>query len=152
MVGARKSMTSSSVRKAPMRSRRLIIIDDHPLIRRGLERLISSGDRFIVCGEAGTAAEGMMLLQEFQPEVAIVDIGLPDKSGIDLTKQIVATFPQTHVLILSMHDDVDYAKRALKAGAIGYMVKNDAAEKIEAALEEVWNGRRYISDSIASQL
>jgi DNA-binding NarL/FixJ family response regulator len=134
------------------RSRRLVIIDDHPLIRRGLERLINSGDRFVVCGEAGTAAEGMKLLHQFQPEIAIVDIGLPDRNGIDLTREIVANFPGTNVLILSMHDDVDHATRGFKAGAIGYMVKNDAAEKIEHALEEVWNGRRYVSDSVAERL
>lgn len=145
-------MAAAASPKPRMRSRRLIIIDDHPLIRRGLERLISSGDRFVVCGEAGTAAEGLKLLQEVQPEVAIVDIGLPDQSGIDLTRQIVADFPQTHVLILSMHDDVSYARRAFRIGAMGYMVKNDAAEKLESALEEVWQGRRYLSDSIASQL
>jgi DNA-binding NarL/FixJ family response regulator len=145
-------MTAPPPARPRTRSRRVIIIDDHPLIRRGLERLISSGDRFQVCGEAGTAAEGMLLLREIAPEVAIVDIGLPDQNGIDLTREIATEFPQTHVLILSMHDDADHATRALAAGAIGYMVKNDAAEKIEIALEEVWNGRRYLSDSIAIKL
>lgn len=137
---------------SPTRSRRVIIIDDHPLIRRGLERLISSGDRFQVCGEAGTAAEGLKLVAEVMPELAIVDIGLPDKSGIDLTRQLVAEFPETRVLILSMHNDGDHAARAFRAGATGYMVKNDAAEKIEVALDEVWNGRRYVSDSIAGKV
>jgi DNA-binding NarL/FixJ family response regulator len=144
-------MPAAALRRPKTRARRLVIIDDHPLIRRGLERLINSAGRYAVCGEAGTAADGFRLLHEIQPEVAIVDIGLPDKSGIDLTKEVVATFPQTHVLILSMHDDADHARRALDAGATGYMVKNDAAEKIEMALEEVWHGRRYVSDSIAEQ-
>ena len=134
------------------RSRRVVIVDDHPLIRRGLERLIHSGDRFAVCGEAGTAAEALKVLRQSQPEIVILDISLPDKNGIALTKQIVADFPKTRVLILSMHDDADHASRALKAGATGYMVKNDAAEKIEMALEEVWRGRRYVSDSVAAQM
>lgn len=131
-------------------SRRIIIVDDHPLIRRGLERLINSGDRFIVCGEAGNAADALQLLGRVEAEVAIVDIGLPDKNGIELTREITKNFANTRVLVLSMHDDPDHAQRALAAGATGYMVKNDAAEKIEFALEEVWNGRRYISDSVAA--
>lgn len=134
------------------RARRLIIIDDHPLIRRGLERLIHSGDHFVVCGEAGTAADGMKLLEQIQPELAVIDIGLPDRSGIEVTREIAEKFPQTNVLILSMHDDAEHAKNALDAGATGYMVKNDAAEKIDLALEEVWNGRRFISESVAARL
>lgn len=145
-------MPAAALPTARSRSRRLVIIDDHPLIRRGLERLISSGDRFVVCGEAGTAADGIKLLHDVQPEIVIVDIGLPDQSGIALTREITADFPHTHILILSMHDDVDHARLALDAGATGYMVKNDAVEKIETALEEVWNGRRYVSDSIAAKL
>jgi DNA-binding NarL/FixJ family response regulator len=137
---------------AAIRTRRVLIIDDHPLIRQGLCRLISSGHRFVVCGEAGNATDGLKLIRELQPELVIVDIGLPDQDGIDLTRQIVSAFPQSHVLILSMHDDNDYAARALKAGATGYMVKSDAAEQIEVALEEVWNGRRYLSESIARQI
>ena len=139
-------MAEVAPRKTKARGRRLIIIDDHPLIRRGLERLISSSDRFSVCGEAGTAEEGLKLLQEFEPELAIVDIGLPGKDGIDLTREIAAKFPGTNVLILSMHDDRQHAVLAFKAGAIGYMVKNEATEKIDTALEEVWNGRKYISE------
>ncbi|SRR5581483_3713609 len=133
-------------------ARRVVIIDDHPLIRRGLERLINSGDRFTVVAEAGSAIDGLKALEKCDAEVVILDIGLPDKNGIDLTKEIVAKFPRTHVLILSMHDDADHASRALKAGATGYMVKNDALEKIEIALEEVRNGRRYVSASVAAQL
>ncbi|MEY2546387.1 MAG: hypothetical protein QOG48_1504 [Verrucomicrobiota bacterium] len=131
---------------------RVVLIDDHPLIRRGLERLIHSGNRFTVCGEAGTAAEGFKLLHDLRPDIVVLDISLPDKNGIELTKQIVAKFPQMRVLILSMHDDAGHATRALKAGATGYMVKNDAAENIEVALEEVWHGRRYVSDSVAAQM
>ena len=133
-------------------SRRLIIVDDHPLIRRALDRLISSGDRFSVCGEAGTAADALELMARVDAEIAVVDIGLPDKSGIELTREMKTKHPTTRVLILSMHDDGDHARRALEAGAIGYMVKNDAAEKIEFALEEVWRGRSYISDSVAARM
>lgn len=145
-------MQKHSAHSPSKRSRRLVIIDDHPLIRRGLERLIHSGDRFVVCGEAASAAEALELLERVEVEVAIVDIGLPDKSGIELTREITKKFPQLRVLILSMHDDVDHAKRALAAGASGYMVKNDAAEKIEFALDEICQGRSYVSDIIAGQM
>ena len=128
--------------------KRVVIIDDHPLLRRGLERLISSGNRFTVCGEAGDAAAGIELIRKEKPGLAIVDIGLPDLDGVELTRQIVAKFPDIHVLILSMHDESDYALRAFSAGATGYMVKSEAAERIETALEEVWNGRPYLSASI----
>ncbi len=130
----------------------VVIIDDHPLIRQGLERLISAGDRFHVCGEAGDATGGMKIIRETKPDLAIVDISLPGADGVALTQNIVSEFPGIHVLILSMHDDAENARRALRAGATGYMVKNDATDKIETALEEVWNGRRYVSDSIAPQL
>jgi DNA-binding NarL/FixJ family response regulator len=134
------------------RSRHVVIVDDHPLIRRGLERLINSGERFHVAGEAGTAAESLEVLRDVRPAVVILDITLPDKDGIELTKEIVAKFPQTNVLIFSMHDDSDHATRAFHAGATGYMVKSDAVEKIETALEEVRHGRRYLSDSVAARL
>jgi DNA-binding NarL/FixJ family response regulator len=138
--------------QSPARTRRVVLIDDHPLIRQGLERLISFGDRFQVCGEAGDAALGLKIIRELKPDLAIVDISLPDGDGIALTKSIVTELPDVRVLVLSMHDDADSAQRAFRAGATGYMVKNDASEKIETALEEVWNRRRYISDSVATQM
>jgi DNA-binding NarL/FixJ family response regulator len=140
------------ITQSPIRTRRVVIIDDHPLIRQGLERLISFGDRFEVCGEAGDAALGLKIIRQLKPDLAIVDISLPDRDGFDLTKNIVAEFPDVRVLVLSMHDDADSAQRAFRAGATGYMIKNDATEKIETALEEVWNRRRYVSDSLASQI
>jgi DNA-binding NarL/FixJ family response regulator len=148
-MGQRKGIVTAP---APSRSKRVVIVDDHPLIRQGLERLINSGDRFAVCGGAGDGAGALKLIRETEPQIAIIDIELPDTNGIELTKEITATFPEVRVLVLSMHDDAEFARRALNAGASGYMVKNDATEKIENALENVWNGRRYLSDSIAGQV
>lgn len=130
-------------------SKRVVIVDDHPLIRQGLDRLLSAGDRFVVCGEAGTAEEALQMLRKTKPDLAIVDISLPDMDGIELSKKIAVEFPQLKVLILSMHDDPGTASRALEAGAAGYMVKQDAVENIEVALDEVLKGRRYLSPSIA---
>lgn len=132
--------------------KRIVLVDDHPVLRKGLARLIDSKEGFVVCGEASTATEAMALIRELKPHLAIVDIGLPGASGIDLTKSIRTEFPNTPVLILSMHDDALYATRALRAGATGYIVKQDAIDNIAAALQETLNGRRYLSPGIVEQL
>ena len=132
--------------------KRVVIVDDHPLIRRGLERMIHSGDGFAVCGEASNAAEAMEVVTLTKPDLAIVDVGLPDEDGIELTRRLLAKFPRMAILILSMHEEPEYAARALQAGARGYMVKQDAVEKIGSALTQVLNGHRYLSPMIESAL
>ena len=132
--------------------KRVVLVDDHPVLRKGLARLIDSKEGFVVCGEASSAIEAMALIRELKPHLAIVDIGLPGASGIELTKSIRAEFPDMPVLILSMHEDALYATRALRAGAIGYIVKQDAIDNIATALQETLNGRRYLSPGIVEQL
>ena len=132
--------------------KRIILVDDHPVLRKGLARLIDSKEGFVVCGEASSAPDAMQVIREQKPHLAIVDIGLPGVSGIDLTKSIRAEFPDVPVLILSMHDDPLYATRALRAGATGYIVKQDAIDNIATALQETLDGRRYLSPGIAEQL
>src|SRR4051812_47691780 len=132
--------------------KRVVIVDDHPLIRRGLERMIHSGDGFTVCGEAGNAAEAMEIITSMQPDLAIIDVGLPGEDGIELTRRVVAKFPRMAILILSMHEEPEYAVRALEAGARGYMVKHDAVEKIGSALTQVLRGDRYLSPIIETAL
>jgi DNA-binding NarL/FixJ family response regulator len=132
--------------------KRIVIVDDHPVLRTGLCRLINSKDGFEVCGEAGDAAECMGLIATLKPDLVIVDIGLPDASGIELTKRIRARYPKLPILILSMHEEPLYAMRALRAGAIGYIIKQDAVEKIADALNRTLSGQRYISPAISGQL
>jgi len=132
--------------------KRVVLVDDHPVLRKGLARLIDSKEGFVVCGEASSAIEAMALIRELKPHLAIVDIGLPGASGIELTKSIRAEFPDMPVLILSMHEDALYATRALRAGATGYIVKQDAIDNIASALQETLNGRRYLSPGIIEQL
>jgi DNA-binding NarL/FixJ family response regulator len=133
-------------------AKRILLVDDHPVLRKGLVRLIDSKDEFVVCGEASTAVDAMALVRELEPHLVIVDIGLPGTSGIELTKTIRAEFPDLPVLILSMHEEALYATRALRAGAMGYIVKQDAIDNIANALREALNGRRYLSPVIAAQL
>ena len=133
-------------------AKRILLVDDHPVLRKGLARLIDSKEEFVVCGEASTAVDAMALIRELEPHLVIVDIGLPGTSGIELTKTIRAEFPKLPVLILSMHEEALYATRALRAGAMGYIVKQDAIDNIANALREALNGRRYLSPVIAAQL
>jgi DNA-binding NarL/FixJ family response regulator len=141
-----------SAKQAQPNKKRILLVDDHPVLRKGLVRLIDSKDEFVVCGEASTAADAMALIRELEPHLAIVDIGLPGASGIELTKTIRAEFQKLPVLILSMHEEAFYATRALRAGAMGYIVKQDAIDNIADALREALNGRCYLSPVIAAQL
>ena len=141
-----------SAKQAQPNKKRILLVDDHPVLRKGLVRLIDSKDEFVVCGEASTAADAMALIRELVPHLATVDIGLPGASGIELTKTIRTEFQKLPVLILSMHEEALYATRALRAGAMGYIVKQDAIDNIAEALREALNGRCYLSPVIAAQL
>jgi len=141
-----------AAKKSPQDTKRILLVDDHPVLRKGLARLIDSKEEFIVCGEASNAVDAMTLIRQLEPHLVIVDIGLPGTSGIELTKTIHAEFPKLPVLILSMHEEALYATRALRAGAMGYIVKQDAIDNIANALREALNGRRYLSPVIAAQL
>src|SRR6266567_4304985 len=155
MTKANHSVVKSkymSAKRAHQNKKRILLVDDHPVLRKGLVRLIDSKDEFVVCGEASTAVDAMALIRELEPHLVIVDIGLPGVSGIELTKTIHAEFPKLPVLILSMHEEALYATRALRAGAMGYIVKQDAIDNIADALREALNGRRYLSPVIAAQL
>jgi DNA-binding NarL/FixJ family response regulator len=132
--------------------KRVLLVDDHPVLRKGLVRLIDSKDGFVVCGEASSATEAMELMHKLKPNLAIVDIGLPGASGIELMKTIRAQFPNFPVLILSMHEEALYASRALRAGAVGYIVKQDAIDNIALALQQTLQGERYLSPIIAKQM
>ena len=141
-----------SSKRGGERPKRIVIVDDHPLLRTGLSRLVDSKNGFAVCGEAGDANECLSLIRERKPDLVIVDVGLPGADGIELTKNIRAEFPALPVLILSMHEEPRYALRALRAGAMGYIIKREAIDKIVDALGEVLNGRRYVSLAISEQL
>jgi DNA-binding NarL/FixJ family response regulator len=132
--------------------KRVFLVDDHPVLRKGLVRLIDSKPGFLVCGEASTAVDAMTEIREMRPHLVVADIGLPGASGIELTKIIRSEFPDIPVLILSMHEEALYATRALRAGATGYIVKQDAIDNIAAALQATLDGKRYLSPGIAQQL
>jgi len=153
MKGATTIKESSKPSSKSERPKRIIIVDDHPLFRKGLEQLInSSDDAFKISGEAGDAAEGMTRIRELKPDLAIVDLSLPGANGIELIKNIRAEFPKLPVLILSMHDESLYALRALRAGAQGYVMKQEALENVIVAIREVLAGRPYLSSQMSAKL
>lgn len=128
--------------------KRIILIDDHLLLRQGLERLINASDEFVVIEEAADAKEGIEMVREMRPDAVIVDVGLPGgQDGIDLTSQLLREFPDLIVIILSAHEEPEYAERALAAGALGYVLKNEAVETLRATLREAFAGRSAFDEN-----
>ena len=132
--------------------KRIVIVDDHPLFRKGLQELIHSDQSLMVCGEAGNASEAMDMIRKLHPNLAIVDLSLPGANGIELIKNIRAEFAKMPILVLSMHDESLYALRAMRAGADGYVMKHEAMASVVQAIHEVFNGRPYLSPAMAAQV
>ncbi len=132
--------------------KRLLLVDDHPIMRHGLAQLIRAEPGLEVCGEAGSAREGLELAGRLQPDLVVIDLTLPDKNGLELLKDIQAQHPGTLCLVLSMHDETMYGERALRAGARGYIMKEAAADHLINAARKVLSGGIYVSDSMASRM
>src|SRR5262249_28511374 len=120
---------------------KILIVDDHPLVRQGLIGLLSTQSHFTVCGETSGIAERRQLADAERPDVAIIDITLEDGSGIELIKDLHASFPEMKLLVLTMHDELVFAERALRAGALGYVNKQEVSRSIVKAIREVLNGK-----------
>src|SRR5881409_1782966 len=148
----RTRSTNKNPKCDPLDVKRIVIVDDHPLFRKGLEQLIHSDSAFAVCGEANNASEAMDVIRKLNPDLAIVDLSLPGANGIELIKNIRAEFQKLPVLILSMHDESLYALRALRAGAQGYVMKQEALENVVNAIREVLAGRPYLSHEMSAKL
>jgi DNA-binding NarL/FixJ family response regulator len=132
--------------------KRILVVDDHPIVRQGLALLINREPDLVVCGEAEEAMGAMHVLGSSRPDVLIVDISLSGPDGIDLLKNIRTTHPTLPVLILSMHDESVYAERALRAGANGYIMKQEATENVLVAVRRILSGEIYVSARIANQM
>ena len=132
--------------------KRIMVVDDHPIVRQGLALLINREPDLVVCGEAEEAMGAMHVLASSRPDVLIVDISLSGPDGIDLLKNIRTTHPTLPVLILSMHDESVYAERALRAGANGYIMKQEATENVLVAVRRILSGEIYVSARIANQM
>lgn len=132
--------------------RTVLIVDDHPIVRQGLAQLIDQEQDLEVCGQAEDAHEAMQAIHTFDPDMVIVDISLKDTSGMDLIKDLKVQYPDLPVLTLSMHDEAVYGERALRAGARGYIMKQEATEKVVTAIRRVLAGELYVSDGMAAKM
>lgn len=132
--------------------KRVLLVDDHPIMRHGLAQLIRAEGGLAICGEAGSARDGLAAVGKLKPDLVIIDLTLPDKNGIELLKDIQALHPGTLCLVLSMHDESLYAERALRAGARGYIMKEAAADHLVTAARKVLDGGIYVSDGMASRM
>ncbi|MGA2577035.1 MAG: response regulator transcription factor [Bryobacteraceae bacterium] len=131
---------------------RVLIADDHAILRRGLKEILMRELDGVVCGEAKDAIEIIARIQEGEWDLAILDITMPGRSGLDVLRELKAARPKLPVLVLSMHPEDQYAKRILKAGASGYMNKESAPEELVKAVRKVLAGGRYVSAALAEKL
>ena len=130
----------------------IFIVDDHPLIRQGIAQLIDRESDMLVVGEAGDMEEALQTIKKVNPHLVIVDINLKGSSGIELTTTLLALYPKILILIISMHDESLYVERVLKAGAKGYLMKDEATTHVITAIRKVLSGEIYISDHMRDTL
>ena len=130
----------------------VLVVDDHPLLRQGLAMLINQQQDMEVCGEAAEARTAMQMIAEYKPDIVILDLSLKGPDGLELLKTVRALAPDLPVLILSMHDEAIYAERVLRARANGYIMKQEATEKVLVAVRRILKGDVYLSDSMSKKL
>lgn len=135
-----------------MPKKKIFVVDDHPMMRRGYRSLIGGEDDMTIAGEAGSAMEALRLIEMADPDLVIVDIFLEGMNGIDFVKRLHRLRPEIPVLMVSMHDETLYAERALQAGARGYLMKSEDDEHILQAIRQVISGHYYLSDVMATRL
>ena len=130
----------------------ILIFDDHPLVREGLDSILKTAAEYEVVGQAGNARDAIKIVKSLKPDLVLLDLGLPDKSGIELAREIRSISPPTRILIVSMHSKVDYIVKAFQAGATGYMTKESATERLLPGIEHVLNGEYFMDGSISHRV
>ena len=131
---------------------KILLVDDHPLVCEWLTNLINEEPDFEVCGSAGNTREALGLIGTLLPRIVVVDISLDGGSGLELIKDVKAVHPQADMIVLSMHDEMLYAERAMRAGAVGYVMKREATDKVLAAIRTVLQGGLYFSNAVNAML
>jgi len=131
---------------------RILLVDDHAVVRFGTAQLINHQPDLEVCGEEEDAAHALSAIEKLRPDLVIADISLKDSSGLELMRNIKAQYPKTPVLVVSSHDESIYAEIAFRAGATGYLMKQEALEKIVTAVRRVLSGAIYVSDALAAKM
>jgi len=131
---------------------RVLIVDDHPMMRQGLAQLIDHEPDLAACGEADTAALALKRISADRPDLVLADISLPDRSGLELIKDVQALHPGLPVLVVSMHDESLYAERVLRAGGRGYIMKQEGGKRLMRAIRQVLSGQIYVSEKMAAKI
>jgi DNA-binding NarL/FixJ family response regulator len=132
--------------------KRVLLVDDHAVVRFGIAQLINQQSDLVVCGEEEDAANALGAISRLKPDLVIADISLKDSSGLELMRNIKAQFSGLPVLVVSAHDESVYAEIAFRAGALGYLMKAEALEKIVGAIRRVLSGNIYVSDTLAARM
>ncbi|CAN5342663.1 response regulator transcription factor [soil metagenome] len=146
-----KQRTTPTATK-PEKRAKVFLVDDHAIVRQGLAELINDQSDLITCGEADSPSQAMKLIAPAEPDLAVLDITLNGGDGIELCRQLKETHPKLAILMLSMHDETMYAERALRAGAMGYVMKQAPQETVMAAIRKVLGGQMYLSDAVSGKL
>lgn len=137
--------------KASLRAR-VFLVDDHPIVRRGFQLLVGMESDLVICGEAESATTALSQIQQLKPDLAIIDLALKSSSGLDLIKQLRSICPEVKLLVFTMHDEPLYAERVLKAGAHGYITKEEGTEKAIEAVRKLLTGKAYVSDHVRERM
>ena len=130
----------------------ILIVDDHPLVREGLKSILKPATEYEVVGQAGKARQALHLVKSLQPDLVLLDLSLPDKSGLEICREIRNISPPTRILIVSMHSKVDYIVKAFQAGATGYMTKESATERLLGGIAHVLDGEYYMDGSVSHRV
>ena len=131
-----------------MKKLRVLLVDDHALVRAGIRALLERGELVEVVGEAGDGHEALDLIEKLRPEVVLLDLAMPGASGFEVLKTTSEKFPEVHVIVLTVHEGEEYAFQALRAGAAGYLPKSAASSELRLAIEHVMGGKKYLSPTI----
>jgi DNA-binding NarL/FixJ family response regulator len=145
-------MTENDRNKPAPGKKQIMIVDDHAVVREGLTRLICGEKGLDVCGGAQNAVEAMKILATAPVDIVIMDIAIEGMNGIQLTEKIKSRYPDLPVIMLTIHDDPVYARRAFRAGAVGYIAKDEASESVIKAIRQVLSGKSYVSNRIVQQI
>ena len=142
-----KSLPSKELKKA-----RVLIVDDHPMMRQGIAQQLSLEPDLVVCGEAGSVAEALRAVRMFKPDLVLADISLPGETGLELVRTLSQLDPNLPTLVLSVHEESLYAEQALRAGARGYLNKQESGEKLLLAIRSVIDGKVFVSEKTTARL
>jgi DNA-binding NarL/FixJ family response regulator len=145
-------MSAAASSSASSRRQRILLVDDHPFMRAGVAHLIEKQADMEVVGEAGDPAAALSLLAQGEIDVVLTDMTMPGRSGLDFIKDVTALHPDVQVLVVSMHDEVIYAERVLRAGARGYIMKEAGGDNLLAAIRQIIDGHIYVSPKMAARV